>query len=144
MSIRSLMMSSAASALMLAGAVAAAVQAVAQTGGGGCFFGACGPQAPQPQPQSLPQPQTQPAPPPPQPSAGGWQIFENRWVKGSGYIMFRTTSLKDCASICAGDNKCRMFEFYFGKEDGGAKCNLFAHTSIEQGASKESHVAVKR
>lgn len=126
--------------------LACAVSVSAQTGSGGCYFGAC-------TPSTTPQPQPQPQRPPADTGAGSsgpssgpsdWQVFENRWVQGSGYVMFRTTSLKDCASLCARDNKCRMFEFYFGKEDGGAKCNLFAHTRMEASRSAESHVVIKR
>jgi hypothetical protein len=72
------------------------------------------------------------------------KILQNRWVEGSGYSMFRESSQDACFRRCELDSRCRMAEFYFGREDGGKKCNLFDHEKIARAASKEGHVAIKK
>jgi hypothetical protein len=89
-------------------------------------------------------PKAMPAPVPLPASEITMKILQNRWVEGSGYSMFRESSQDACFRRCELDSRCRMAEFYFGREDGGRKCNLFDHEKIARAASKEGHVAIKK
>ncbi|MFX8616476.1 PAN domain-containing protein, partial [Acinetobacter baumannii] len=71
--------------------------------------------------------------------------YANRWVDGTGYNIIRGVgSYEACENYCRSDSSCRMFEYYFGKEDGGRKCNLFSHTRIEAEGSTEAHVGIRQ
>ena len=49
-----------------------------------------------------------------------------------------------CEERCMEDPNCRMMEYYFGSEEGGKKCNLFEHTTMEKSKSDQAHVGIKQ
>jgi uncharacterized caspase-like protein len=71
------------------------------------------------------------------------QKMQYRWVKGSGYAMFRDQSFEVCSQRCQDDPRCQMVEYYFGREDGGKKCNLFDHQQVASEPTNEAHVGRK-
>jgi hypothetical protein len=79
---------------------------------------------------------------PPPPSASFARQF-NRWVDGDGFDTTYGGTIDTCEARCRRDDRCQMYEFYFGK-DTGPKCNLYDHQRWINERVPSAHVGFKQ